>query len=202
MKVQLSYTTINDLINEPHTWLCKQMGLKKFEYSAMREGKEAHRIIQDHVSGVRLDERLSKITVRIPIVERFDRDPQTHFVYEVNEKYSVHGYLDGLDPESKTLMEIKTSSNPWSIGKFYYLMQWKIYALALNLDHAIFITCTRDLQRPAVYPMKITAQQKQAAKDWINKGIAILEKGDFSYNGIGRSRYCGYINCPYCGGVT
>ena len=48
MKVQLSYTTINDLINEPHTWLCKQMGLKKFEYSAMREGKEAHRIIQDH----------------------------------------------------------------------------------------------------------------------------------------------------------
>jgi len=197
--ITLSYTTINELINEPHTWLCKQMGLKRWTTTQMNEGKEAHRIIQQHLSGKQFDERLAGITVRFPIVEEGDRDERTHFVVKIDDEYSVHGYLDAKDPENKRLGEIKTSSTPWTLGKFYQLTQWKIYALSGDYTEAVFITGTRDLKRMAVYKTAITEKHKQEAVAWIKKGISIIEAGDFSYTGNGRSRWCNYIGCPFCG---
>jgi len=86
--IQLSYSTINELILEPHTWLCKQLELPRRTTDAMKEGKLAHRIIQDHVSGKVIDPRLKDIIVKFPIVEQptFNTageeipDPATHFV--------------------------------------------------------------------------------------------------------------------------
>src|SRR5579862_4855327 len=104
--ITLSYTTLYDLINEPHTWLCKQMNLKKFSNEYMAEGKEAHRIIQEHISGKNFDDRLKGIAVKFPVVEETDRDERTHFTVPVASGYNVHGYLDGLDPENKRLLEI------------------------------------------------------------------------------------------------
>lgn len=198
--ILLSYSTINELINEPHTWLCKQLGLKRLTTNAMTEGKEAHKVIQAHVSGKVLSEKLKDITVTFPIVEEKERDERCHFTYEIDSEYSIHGYLDGLDPENKRMLEIKTSSTPWSMAKFANLMQWRIYALFGDFTEAVFITCTRDLLKPAVYKMAITEKHKQEALAWIKKGIDIIESGNFDYTGQGRSFFCNYINCPFCGG--
>lgn len=198
--ILLSYSTINELINEPHTWLCKQLGLKRLTTNAMKEGKEAHGVIQAHVSGKALDERLKNITVTFPIVEEKERDERCHFTYDIDSEYSVHGYLDGLDPENKRILEIKTSSTPWGMAKFHSLMQWRIYALFGDFTEAVFITSTRDLKSPAVYTLPITDKHRQEALDWIQKGIKIIESGNFDYKGEGRSFYCNYIACPFCGG--
>lgn len=49
--ILFAYSTLNALINEPHTWMCKQMGLETFSTFQMEEGRDAHRVIQQHVSG-------------------------------------------------------------------------------------------------------------------------------------------------------
>lgn len=197
--ILLSYTTLNDLINEPHTYLCKVMGLQKFTTPQMNEGKEAHRIIQAHISDIKFDERLGMITEHFPIVEEKDQDEKTHFTYPINDTYAIHGYIDGINLENKRFLEIKTSSTPWSIQKFNKLIQWKIYALSGDFEEVVFITCTRDIRKVAKYSIKITTDHIQEALDFINKGIAILESGDFSYKGQGKSKYCNYIGCPFCG---
>lgn len=196
--ILLSYTTLNELILEPHTWLCKQMGLPRWTTDAMNEGKEAHKAIQGHVSGKLLDPRLKDLTVKFPIVEERDQDPRTHFLIKIDDEYSVHGYLDGIDPENKRFLEIKSSSTPWGIAKFYNLVQWKIYALSGDYQEAVFVTCTRDVRKVAKYSTPILPKHRDEAIAFIKKGIAIIESGDFSYKSSGRSRYCNYIGCPYC----
>jgi hypothetical protein len=175
------------------------MGLERQAFKAMDEGKEAHRIIQQHVSGKLLDTRLEKITVRFPVVEERDFDTRTHFKKGIDGLYAIHGYLDGIDPENKRFLEIKTGFIPWGIAKFHSLMQWRLYSLLGEFNEAVFITCTRDLKKVAMFKLDITEKHKQEALDWIKKGIAIIESGEFSYTGQGKSRYCLYINCPFCG---
>ena len=200
MPTNLSYTTLTDVINEPHTWLCKQMGLAKLTTRQMGEGKAAHRIIQNHVAGIEYDERLKNLKCKFDIVERHDQDEATHFVVKVNDDYNIHGYLDGIDTITPSFLEIKTSSSPWSMGQFARLIQWRIYALS-NLKYSVawFITCTRDLKRVAVYKQAVTDADRVAALAWIQKGIDIIDSGDFTYNGIGHSRACPYVHCPICG---
>ena len=196
--ITLSYTTINNLILEPHTWLCKQMGLPTFTTGAMTEGKAAHKVIQEHVSGRVIDPRLEMVKCTFKTVETKDQDPATHFLIPHSKNYAVHGYLDGLDIDR--FLEIKTSSNPWSMGQFARLMQWRVYALSNPAyKTAWFITCTRDLRNPAVYKIDVTDKDRQMAREWIDKGIAIIEAGNFDYNGTGRSHFCNYIGCPFCG---
>ncbi len=197
--ILLSYSTLNELINEPHTWLCKQMGLPRMTSRAMQEGTDAHGVIQRHVSNVEKDPRLKTLTLFFPVVETKRQDPATHFQCEINAEYSVHGYMDGKnEPEGKGL-EIKTSSTPWGMTKFYNLVQWKIAALAQPwLNEMWFITCTRDLKNPMCFNTPVTDKHREQALEFIKKGIAIIEGGDFSYNGVGRSRYCNYIGCPFC----
>ncbi len=192
--IYLSYTTLNDLITCPHSWLCRQMGLSKKTFGFMTEGKEAHRIIQAHVSGKQLDPRLEKITVKFPIVEETDQDEKTHFEFAFNKKYGVHGYLDGLDLENGRILEIKTSSTPWSMNKFYQLMQWRIYALSNSVyKEAWFITTTRDLKKPNTFMLNITEKDKEKALKYIQMGIDIIESGKFDPT----NTKCNYIGCPF-----
>lgn len=198
--ILLSYSTINELINEPHTWLCKQMGLSRITTFQMREGSEAHKVIQRHISNVQKDERLSAINLFFPTVETEDRDPKTHFIHKLNEEYSIHGYMDGKDEEKGIGLEIKTSSNPWGMTRFYNLMQWRIAALAQPwLKEMWFISCTRDLRNPVAFKLNVTDKHREEALDWIQKGINIIENAEFEYTGTGKSRYCNYIDCPFCG---
>ncbi len=201
--IVLSYTTLNSLILEPHTWLCKQMGLKTFSNIYMLEGKKAHRIIQAHVSGKQKSLLLNNLNgAYFPIVEEEEFDKRLEFYYEINDKYAIHGYMDGKDKPNPTKgLEIKTSSKPWGLMQFYRLPQWKMAALAQpSLKEMWFITATRDLSRvEKPYMIPVTEKHKQEGLEFVKKGISIIESGDFDYKGVGKSRYCFYENCPFCG---
>ncbi len=50
--IELSYSTMNALIHEPHTFVCKYvLGLETSTTPYLEEGSRLHRIVQNHVSG-------------------------------------------------------------------------------------------------------------------------------------------------------
>src|SRR3990167_9087183 len=96
MPVKLSYSTIKAVIDCPHTWLCKQAGLPQVESEAMKEGKDGHRVIQDHISGRDIKPLLKELNLpELPIVEEKDFDPRLKMEMDFNEKYRIRGYGDG-----------------------------------------------------------------------------------------------------------
>ncbi len=90
--MHLSYSTIKLLYDHPHCWLNKQMGIKAEEKPWMTEGREAHAIIQAHVSGKKPDERLKHIDFHFPIVEERDFDPRCKFSFQFHE-YEIIGFF-------------------------------------------------------------------------------------------------------------
>lgn len=184
--MRLSYSSLNNIHNG-HEWLNKQMGIPVPDYPFLSEGKEAHRIIQDHISGKKKDPRLKHIEIEFPIVEEKDFDERCKFTFQVTPEYEIFGYIDGLDPKNKRFCEIKTSSTPWSMTKFRDAMQRKIYSFALlDYEEAYLITGKKDPEKwsngdlPKVYSIKITQKDRDDAWAWIADGIAKLEAGDFS----------------------
>lgn len=182
--VRLSYSSLNNLHNG-HEWLNKQMGIPVPDYPFLTAGRKAHRIIQDHVSGVKSDKRLKHIEIDFPIVEQVNFDPECKFSFPVGG-YEIFGYIDGKDPVNRRFLEIKTSSNLWSMGKFKNAIQRKIYATALpGYSEAYLITGSKDPDEwvkypPKLYSIKLTKKDKMDAMDWILKGIMKLESGDFT----------------------
>lgn len=205
--ITLSYSTINMIYKASHNWLNKQMGLKPETRIEWDEGKKAHRIIQDHVSGKLIDERLKHITFTFPVVETVDFDERTKFVIPINTKYAVRGFADGLNKEEKRLLEIKSSSTPWSIGKFLESKQRKIYSLGFPyVSEAILITCLRHpdqwiLTPPKVMKLAMTNKDRDEAMEWILGAINIIEKGEFNgglENGKCLDPFCYYgRNCAF-----
>lgn len=213
--IKLSYTSLNNVYNG-HEWLNKQMGIPVPDYPFLREGKEAHRLIQRHVSGAEIHPYLKDVTAIFPVVEKhdFDRDCMfsVKFVTPRNE-YEFIGYVDGYDPEKKILLEIKTSSVNWSISQFRDAIQRKIYAYAFpDFKEAYLITGSKDPEKwksnpPKLFGMPLTNQDRDEAFAWINGGIERLEKGDFSggldENGIctgcfwNMDRYKNIANCHF-----
>lgn len=158
---------------------------------------------------------LSDIDISFDIVEEKDRDERTFFEFNLREKmaefkqessfkndYVVVGYYDGLNADKTRFLEIKTSSNPWSIGKFKRSFQRKIYALSnTNLKEAYLITCGRKisdwiLKKPKIYKLKITEQDYIDALSFINNAVALLEKGDFR-GGLNENGVCDSYGCYY-----
>ena len=192
--IKLSYTSLNNLHNG-HEWLNKQMGIKIPDYPFLKEGTEAHRLIQDHVSGKTPHEFLKHIEVSFPIVEEIsdEKDPEywnakekCKFSKTISDKYEIYGYIDGLNETEKKFLEIKSSSEPWSISKFKNAMQRKIYAWAKpEYKEAFLITGQKDPARwekesPKLYSLQNTDQDREEAENWILEGIRILEVGVFN----------------------
>lgn len=185
--ISFSYSSLNNIHNG-HEWLNKQMSIPVPDYDFLREGKDGHRIIQDHVSGKQPHQLLAHIQTVFPVVEEKDFDKKCEFGFVVkvgNTKYKIFGYVDGLNEEHKNILEIKTSSSPWSIGKFKKSIQRKIYGLAYpNYKDSYLITCQRDLKKweieqPAIYSVPITNNDREEAMAWILEGISKFENGDF-----------------------
>lgn len=202
----LSFSTINMLYTASHNWINKQMGLKPEDRPYFKRGRAAHRIIQDHVSGVRLDDRLAHINYKFPIVETVDFDPKCKIFVPVDKNYAVRGYVDGHDPVNRRFLEIKTGV--WSIGKYQNSFQRKIYSLGLpSYTESIMVTGEWDpnawkMAPPKVYIVPSTPKDRQEAMDWIIGGINIIEKGDFSggldAGGVCTNPYCYYgVNCHF-----
>ncbi len=183
--MHLSYSTINMVLEHPHCWLNKMMGFKPEEKPWMTEGREAHAIIQAHVSGKKLDDRLAYIGFHFPIVEETDFDPKCKFSFQF-EGWEIIGFFDGLDPANKRFLEIKTSTEPWPISKYQQSYQRRLYSLARpEFTESILITGKRGpntwkINQPKVYSLPLTDQDREEARVWLKKGIDFINAGDFT----------------------
>ena len=207
-KVRLSFSSLSLIHEHPHCWLNKMMGITQPENKYMTAGKEAHKIIQAHVSNKHRDSRLNYIEYAFPVVEEKNFDERCGFTFtlkptssakkdlfskeltvtsgvylsKLSKEYEIRGFYDGLDIENGRLLEIKTPE--WAMSKFATSYQRKLYALSnRKFTEAVLITGTGDTTRwgiepPKVYTVPMTAQDRADARDWILKGISILESGD------------------------
>lgn len=196
--ISLSYSALNTLHEASHQWVNKQMGLKIPDYPFLAEGKHAHRLIQDHVSGKKKRQDLKHIKIRFPIVEEVDFDERCKFSFPMTSgksKYLMRGFYDGRTKDYSRILEIKSSSTPWSMGKFRKAVQRKIYGLSnTKIKEAYLITCARNVDKwekepPKIYKVAYTPKDYSDAIKWITDGINILLKGDFT-GGLDKKGKC------------
>lgn len=152
-----------------HQWVNKQMGIKVPDYPFLKEGKEGHRIVQDHVSGKKKHKYLKHIKVKFPIVEEESDEADSKKYWKGKEEckfsfpvktdkggFEITGYYDGREEDYSKILEAKFSSTPWSLGKFRKSMQRKLYGLSnFKIKEAVLITGTRP---------KITYKDKSGSK--------------------------------------
>jgi len=190
-KLYLSYSTLHDLIEHPHTYLDKAMGILQPENEYMIAGREAHKVFTDHICGIKKDPR---ITVDLEF-----QKPEYKCFTEYRDNYSLYGYVDAVNFASKSICEYKTSSTPWSQAKFDATMQIPFYALATNFRKVFMVTSTAKFENFKVFYKEITDQDIQKVKEWIESGIKIIESGDFTSDLIdGKCSGCNYgANCYF-----
>lgn len=194
--IRLSYSTINSCLQpeNSHNWLNKYVfKLKVPDQWYFTAGTEGHRIIQDHVAGIKERLELAHIQKKYPIVETKKFDEKTKFTIYV-EGYEFIGFYDGLNDQELDMLEIKLSSNPWSLQKFRDSIQRKIYGLSKpNYKTATLITGTLKPEEwngnhkipmlrtnPSVMSLPFTDAERKEAQEWIVKGIRVFENGDFN----------------------
>jgi len=187
--MRLSFSSLNMLHEASHQWTNKMMGIKIPDYDFLREGKEAHRLIQLHVSGKKKHKYLKHIEIKFPIVEEVDFDERCRFSFPVKTdkgEYEIIGFYDGLDIKNHRILEIKSSSTPWSLGKFHSSMQRKLYGLSnFKIKEAFLITGSRnpddwEKNPPKIYSIPFKPRDYSEATKWIFDGINIILKGDFT----------------------
>ncbi len=195
---------MNALINEPHTYLCKIMGLKTFSSTAMEDGKIAHGIVQKSVSTPDKHELLKDLP-DFPLVETEDFDPKMRIQFDINEKYYFNGFMDADNPAELQFAEFKFGKR-WSLGDFAKLPQWKLYSLGKpNYKRVWFVNAPLDpnlwmKETVRVYNTDITEKHKREAAEFINKAIYIIDHiKEQELHKDFKSRWCWYIDCPYCG---
>lgn len=220
--VTISFSTINGCLqpNNSHNWLNKQMGVQVPDYGYFAEGKNCHRIIQDHVSGIKEDERLAHIPLKFELVEEIDRDPKMEFSFDIadmaekvlgfrpqlSKRYVFHGFRDGLKEDYSAMLEIKSSSTLWSVGQFLKALQRKCYGLDDRLKEAYLITCPRTPEtwnktNTKYFKIPFTHKDQVDAIEWILAGVGVLEQGDFTgglEDGVCTMPRCSYgHNCQF-----
>ena len=221
----LSFSTINNCLQpeNSHNWANKMIGVKPEDHDYYHQGTEAHRLIQQYLSGKRgitytyavpdangdmldrtmlIDNVMKHIKIGFPIVEQVDFDKRCEFNLKINSKYSIRGFIDAQDPKNGRFGEIKTSSTPWSIGKFQSSMQRKIYGLSNDkFTESYLITGSRKPEEWGTDPLKIykvpvTATESNEAMAWILKAIDLLESGDYT-GGLDENGKCTDYRCYY-----
>lgn len=177
----LSYTTLNNLHEASHTWVNKMLDIKPEQTDAMRCGKLAHKMIQDHVSGVKKMENFN-VEWDFPRIEY-------HCKLPFNSDFLFHGYCDGVNFKTKSFMEIKTSkSTLWSQGEFDRSMQPVYYSYVTKFPHAFFLTCLFIPQEdgsvllgpPRKFYRKFEPEEWEKARIWAEEGIKIIQSGDYT----------------------
>jgi hypothetical protein len=174
------------------------MNLSKVDFWYFGVGKEGHRIIQDHIAGIKKDDRLKDLTCYFPIVEVEKFDPRCKFQFDIDEA-SVIGYFDGRNPEEKRLAEIKISNTLWSIDKYYKSMQRKINVTAFP-DHTdcLLITASHDLSKVKTAGVPATDKDRDEAREWIRDTLKIINSGKFEKEGeaVDCQRCVYQLSCP------
>jgi len=230
--IKLSYSTLNDVYQFPHSWLNKVMGAKKPDLEVFKEGKKVHRLVQDHLCGESISEVVAQyITQEFSIVEQKEFDERCklvkafdstgmledvcvcEFPREVNgvctkckkptPPYLFRGYFDGYNPETQTILEIKTGRKElWTLGRYKDSIQRKIYSLLLPEAKATYLfTALQNVElwdrvKPKTMTMEIKEKDKQEALKWILDGIKLIEEGDFTKD-LNEDGKCTHFMCPY-----
>ncbi len=182
--ISLSYTTLNMLHTANHNWVNKMLGRIVPDRPEFRHGRLLHRIIQDHVSGIKTHPVL-KIPYTFDVVEVVDFDIKCKIKVRMSNKYEVIGYLDGFNTVENTSLEIKTGTKMWSLGQFQRSKQRCIYSLGKReLRENILITCNNypcvwEHTPPKIYKIPVIQKDLDDAMTWIEQGIKIIEKGYF-----------------------
>jgi CRISPR/Cas system-associated exonuclease Cas4 (RecB family) len=200
-KVRLSYSMMNELFLCPHTYINKINGLKRYTNQAMKDGTQVHRIIQEHVSGKTKNELLKDLPL-FEKVETKDLDEKMKVEFHIDDKYYFVGYVDGLDPKTGRMLEIK-SGKKWSIGDFNRLMQWRLYSYVLPHYKTVYMVNTpRKVEEWSeynvnVYQKDVTEKDIEMAKKYIDKAIYTIEHiGEQEL--YGKNWACNYIDCEFC----
>lgn len=172
MKTLLSYTTLADLHVAPHTYYNKIMGVKKPESDAMNKGSDAHKVIQRHVSKQEINPKLVDLW-EFPRIEY-------HCRKDHNDKYTWHGFMDGVNFASKVFLEIKSSKNhPMGQSEFNKLIQPKYYSFVSGLRKVYFISCNFDLSTVKTFYQEYSDEDIKEAEAWALKGLDIIESGAY-----------------------
>jgi hypothetical protein len=210
--IKLSYSTMNSLILSPHTYFNKLRGLKTYSIPAFEAGKKCHGIIQRHVSGAELHPLLENLPI-FSMVETVDFDPKMKFEFPFNDKYVIHGFIDGLNPDTKEMLEIKTGKQ-WSAADFAKLIQWKIYCMAKPEYQKIWLINTPsdpeqwNRSTTKVFNTLTTPKDILNAKEFIEHAIFVIENLGAEIEkemavkkekGITKDFNCFYIGCSWCG---
>jgi len=207
----LSFSSLNTLHNSSHQWVNKMAGAEVPDNKYLEGGRVGEKIIQDHVSGKVLSDSLKHVINTFSVVPEVPFDERTAFenVYKRNGKeYRVVGFADALDPQSKTLLEVKLSGTPWSLNKFRESFQRKMYAWGFpQYTKAVLITANIDPNTWNDRTLKVReTNMKDSDRDevleWMNAGIDILQKGQFKGGldefGKCTDRWCLYgVNCLF-----
>ena len=168
-KITLSFTALNNVHKFPCSWLNKIMGIEQESNEYMIAGKAAH-------------ERIAKI---IENKEKLPNDldfqkAEVHFRKSHNEKYLWHGYADGVNYRSKSLLEVKTvSKNLWTNAQMDKSMQPVYYSWLSGFPNVFLLTCKFDLSSPKVYYRKYTQDDWKRAEKWALEGLKIIETTDW-----------------------
>jgi len=218
-KIILSYSTLADLKKWKHSWINKMLGLPKKEFEFLKEGKEIHKVLLGHMAGVQPDERIMKREAnggdfqlpKLEVYEKVDFDPDTKKYFDVDDKYSMVTFVDGLNLTESFILEVKTSSKAWTPGMYRDLMQRKIYSIAFpGMKRSFLVSSGRDQTLPGwehsikVFSMQNSEKDREEAMRWIKEGIAVLEKGDFDPDEkelafiSSKFNKCWYVGCRWC----
>lgn len=187
----LSYTTLSNLYVSPHSYLNKQLSLKPPETEAMLKGRDLHKIIQDHLLGVKKDDRLSSLDWNFQKAEVHVKKDMGEFLW--------HGYLDCCSYASKVFCEIKTGKNPWNQSRFSSSPQPAYYAYVSGLHKTLFITCDFELGQLKTFYKEFSEEDLQKAKEWAEGAQRIIIEGRLKEDLTERDGkfYCENPACPY-----
>lgn len=161
------------------------MGVKTPTTDAMNKGKEAHEKLQKHLLGI---EKLPiDLDLSFTRSEYHARKDEGDFIY--------HGYLDCISFDSKTMVEIKTSGNPWSIGDFEKHPQGAYYAWVTGFRKIFYITCKFDLTGLKTYYKEFTEEDIEKSKQWAKEASSKITEGKLRDDLI--DNCCVNPRCPY-----
>lgn len=185
--ILLSYTTINDLYQSPHSFINKQLGIKKPTNEYMEKGKKCHEEIQNHLRKTAVNPKI-QLDLDFTTIEYHCR--KSH-----NKKYVFHGYCDAVNFASKTFLEIKSvNSKLWGNSQLESSMQPRYYSWVTGLRKMYLYTCLFDYSQSKLFYREFTDKDWEQAKKWAEGAVDIIEKGDLRSDLVNNK--CNGI-CPY-----
>jgi hypothetical protein len=197
--MKLSFSTMRLLHECPHNYVNKISGVEQPESHYLVEGRNAHRIMQDHVSGKQFHKGFAHIKHEFNVVEDVDFDPKCKFSVFVDSEFNrvdieeeaaheIYGYIDGLNSliehNPTKMLEGKFSSSPWSASKYKKDAQRKIYGWAVpSLQEAILITGKRrpeewDTHKIKTAKVVFTEQDHREAVEYMKFAVDKIQSGD------------------------